>query len=52
MIELKFRKVDFCRGRKTGEPREKPLKQGRARESKGENQQQMQSLGIEPGPQQ
>jgi hypothetical protein len=29
MIELEFRIVDFCGGRKTREPREKPLKQGR-----------------------
>jgi hypothetical protein len=29
MIELEFRNVDFCGGRKTGEPGEKPLKQGR-----------------------
>jgi hypothetical protein len=29
MIELEFRNVDFCRGRKTGEPGGKPLKQGR-----------------------
>jgi hypothetical protein len=29
MIELEFRNVDFCGGRKTGEPVEKPLKQGR-----------------------
>jgi hypothetical protein len=29
MIELEFRNVDFCGGRKTGEPREKPSKQGR-----------------------
>jgi hypothetical protein len=27
MIELEFRNVDFCGGRKTGEPGEKPLKQ-------------------------
>jgi len=26
--ELEFRNVDFCGGRKTGEPREKPLEQG------------------------
>jgi hypothetical protein len=29
MIELEFRNVDFCGGRKTGEPGEKPSKQGR-----------------------
>jgi hypothetical protein len=29
MIELEFRNVDFCGGRKTGEPEEKPSKQGR-----------------------
>jgi hypothetical protein len=29
MIELEFRNVDLCRGRKTGEPGEKPSKQGR-----------------------
>jgi hypothetical protein len=29
MIELEFRNVDFCGGRKTGEPGENPLKQGR-----------------------
>jgi hypothetical protein len=29
MIELEFRNVDFCGGRKPGEPGEKPLKQGR-----------------------
>jgi hypothetical protein len=29
MIELEFRNVDFCRGRKTREPGEKPLQQGR-----------------------
>ena len=34
-IELEFRNVDFCGGRKTGEPREKPR-------SKYENQQQTQ----------
>jgi hypothetical protein len=28
MIELEFRNVDFCGGRKTVEDREKPLKQG------------------------
>jgi len=27
-IELEFRSVDFCEGRKTGEPGEKPLEQG------------------------
>ena len=27
-IELEFRSVDFCGGRKTGEPREKPSEQG------------------------
>jgi len=27
-IELKFRNVDFCGGRKTGEPGEKPSEQG------------------------
>jgi hypothetical protein len=26
MIEMEFRNVDFCGGRKTREPREKPLK--------------------------
>ena len=34
-IELEFRNVDFCGGRKTGVPGEKPR-------SKGENQQQTQ----------
>jgi hypothetical protein len=29
MIELEFRNVDFCGRRKTGEPGEKPLKQGK-----------------------
>jgi hypothetical protein len=29
MIELEFRNIDFCGGRKTGEPGEKPLKQER-----------------------
>jgi hypothetical protein len=29
MIELEFRNVDFCGGRKTGEPGEKPSKLGR-----------------------
>jgi hypothetical protein len=29
MIELEFRNVDFYGGRKTGEPGEKPSKQGR-----------------------
>jgi hypothetical protein len=29
MIELEFRNVDFWKGRKTREPVEKPLKQGR-----------------------
>ena len=28
-IELEFRIVDFCGGRKTGEAGEKPLEQGR-----------------------
>ena len=28
-IDLEFRNVDFCGGRKTGEPREKPSEQGR-----------------------
>jgi hypothetical protein len=28
MIKLEFRNVDFCGGWKTGEPGEKPLKQG------------------------
>ena len=28
-IELEFRNVDFCGGRKTGEPGEKPSEQGR-----------------------
>jgi hypothetical protein len=27
-IKMKFRHVDFYEGRKTGEPGEKPLKQG------------------------
>ena len=27
-IELEFRNVDFCGGRKTGEPGEKPSEQG------------------------
>ena len=34
-IELEFRNVGFCGGRKTGDPGEKPLEQG-------ENQQQTQ----------
>ena len=34
-IELEFRGVNFCGGRKTGEPGEKPSEQG-------ENQQQIQ----------
>jgi hypothetical protein len=29
MIELEFRNIDFCGGRKTGEPGEKHPKQGR-----------------------
>jgi hypothetical protein len=29
MIELEFGNVDLCGGRKTVDPREKPLKQGR-----------------------
>jgi hypothetical protein len=29
MIELEFRNVDFCGGRKIGEPGGKPSKQGR-----------------------
>jgi len=29
LIELEFRNVDFCGGRKTGEPGEKPSEQGR-----------------------
>jgi hypothetical protein len=29
MMELEFRNVDFSGGRKTGEPGEKPSKQGR-----------------------
>ena len=29
-IELEFRSIDFCAGRKTGEPGEKPSEQGRA----------------------
>jgi hypothetical protein len=29
MIELEFRNVDFYGGRKSGEPGEKPLNQGR-----------------------
>ena len=29
LIELEFRSVDFCGGRKTGEPGEKPSDQGR-----------------------
>jgi hypothetical protein len=29
MIETEFRNVNFCGGRKTGEPVEKPSKQGR-----------------------
>jgi len=28
-IKLEFRNVDFCGGRKTGEPGEKPSEQGR-----------------------
>ena len=28
-IELEFSSVDFCGGRKTGEPREKPSERGR-----------------------
>jgi len=28
-IELEFRNADFCGGRKTGEPGEKPSEQGR-----------------------
>jgi hypothetical protein len=28
-VEFEFGNMDFCGGRKTGEPREKPLKQGR-----------------------
>ena len=28
-IKLEFRSVDFCGGRKTGEPGEKPSEQGR-----------------------
>jgi hypothetical protein len=29
LVELEFGNVDYCRGRKTGEPGEKPSKQGR-----------------------
>ena len=29
LIKLEFRNVDFCGGRKTGEPGEKPSEQGR-----------------------
>jgi hypothetical protein len=44
MIELEFRNVDFCGGRKTGEPGEKPSKQGREKL----NSHMTPSLGIEP----
>jgi hypothetical protein len=37
MIEFEFRNVDFCEGRKTGEPAEKNPR------SKGENQQKLNS---------
>ena len=41
--ELEFRNVDFCGGRKTGEPGEKPSEQGRVTNNKL-------NLGFETGP--
>ena len=48
-IELEFRSVDFCRGRKTGEPGEKLSEQGR--EPTTNSTHMTPGLGIKPGPQ-
>ena len=47
-IEIEFRSVGFCGGRKTGEPREKPLEEGTRTNSKL-NPHMMPGPGIEPG---
>jgi hypothetical protein len=45
---LEFRNVDFCGGRKTGEPGRKPL-EARERINNKLNSHMMPRLGIEPG---
>jgi hypothetical protein len=49
MIELEFRNVDFYGGRKTGEPGEKPLKQGRESTTNSAHM-KYQSRGSNPQP--
>ena len=48
-IELEFRSVDFCEGRKTGEPGEKPSEQGREPTTNSTDM-MTPGPGIEPGP--
>ena len=48
-IELEFRNVDFCGGRKTGEPGEKPSEQGENPNNKL-NPHRTPGPGFETGP--
>ena len=48
LVDLKFGDVDFCGGRKTGEPGEKPLEQGR--EPTTNSTHIWQRARIKPGP--
>jgi len=49
LIELEFRNIGFLVGRKTGEPGEKPSKQGRGPTTNSTHIIMMPGLGIEPG---
>ena len=49
-MELEFKSVDFCRGRKTGEPGEKPALGARTRTNNKLNPHMASGPGIEPGP--
>ena len=50
LVELEFSNVGFCGGRKTGEPGEKPLEQGREPTTNKLNPHMTPSPQIEPGP--
>ena len=49
LVELEFRNVGFCKGRKTGQPGEKPSEQGQ--EPTPNSTHMRHRAGIEPGPQ-
>ena len=49
-IELEFRSADFCGGKKTREPGEKPLDHASTRTNNKLNPHMTPGPGIEPGP--